>query len=142
MSGTPTPKWYTPTAVTALVWNLLGCVAYLADVTLSAEDVSALDAAQQALYASRPTWAVAATAIAVWGGAAGSVGLILRKRWATPVLVASLAGVVAQDIGLFVVTEAGSLAGPTAVVLQGLVLVVAVLLVALGRKATAQGWIE
>lgn len=142
MSGTPRPKWYMPTAVTALVWNLLGCVAYISDVTLSAEAVSAMSAAQQALYASRPTWAVAATAIAVWGGAAGCVGLVLRKRWATPVLVASLAGVVAQDIGLFVLTEAGSMAGPTPVVLQGLVLVVAVLLVALGRRATSQGWIE
>lgn len=142
MSGTPRPKWYMPTAVTALFWNLLGCAAYLSDVTLSADDVSAMNAAQQALYASRPTWAVAATAIAVWGGAAGCVGLILGKRWATPVLVVSLGGVVVQDIGLFVLTEAGSMAGPTALALQGLVLVVAVLLVALGRVATSRGWIE
>lgn len=29
MSVTPRPKWYMPTAVTALVWNLLGCVSVL-----------------------------------------------------------------------------------------------------------------
>jgi hypothetical protein len=127
--------------VTALLWNLLGCAAYLSDVTLSADDLAAMSEAQQALYAARPMWAVVATAIAVWGGAAGCVGLILRKRWATPILAVSLAGIVVQDIGLFVITEAGSLAGPFALVLQSLVLLVAVLLVVLGRKATVQGWI-
>lgn len=141
MNPTPTPKWYVPAAVAALAWNLLGCAAYLSDVTLSADDLAAMSAAQQALYASRPAWAVAATAIAVWGGAVGCVGLLLRKRWATPVLVASLAGLVVQDIGLFVLTEAGSLAGPSALVLQALVLVIAIGLVFLGRKATAEGWI-
>jgi hypothetical protein len=97
--------------------------------------------AQQALYAARPTWAVAATAFAVWGGALGSLGLILRKRWATAVLVVSLLGVVVQDLGLFVLTDAGAQAGATVAVLQGLVLLVAVGLVLLARRARAEGWI-
>ena len=137
-----TPKWYMPTAVTALLWNLMGCAAYLADVTLSAEDIAAMSEAQQALYAARPMWAVAATAIAVWGGAAGCVGLILRKRWATAVLAASLAGIVVQDIGLFILTDAASLAGPSVFVLQGLVFVVGIALLLLSRKAVGEGWIE
>lgn len=141
MSPTPAPKWYMPVAVTALLWNLLGCAAYLSDRMVSEETIAAMTAAEQALYASRPSWAIAATAIAVWGGAAGCVGLILRKRWATLVLVASLAGVIVQDIGLFVVSEAGSRAGPAAMALQGLVLAVAVGLVVLSRKASAAGWI-
>lgn len=136
-----TPKWYTPVAITALLWNLLGCAAYLADVTLTPEDIAGLSAAQRALYESRPVWAVAATAIAVWGGAVGCVGLIMRKRWAATVLVASLAGVIVQDVGLFVLTEAASLSGPSAFALQGLVLVVAVGLAFLGRKAGREGWI-
>lgn len=138
---TPPPKWYLPTAIVALFWNLLGCAAYLADVTLTPEDIAGMSATQQAPYASRPAWAVAATAIAVWGGAAGSIGLILRKRWATPVLIASLAGVVVQDIALFALTGGGSQDGPTVAVLQGLVLVIAIGLVLLGRKAAARGWL-
>ena len=137
---TPAPKWYTPVAATALVWNLLGCAAYLMDVTLTAEDIAAMSEAQQALYASRSSWMVAATAIAVWGGAAGSLGLILRKRWAQPLLVASLVGVVVQDIGLFVVTGAASLT-PSVIVLQTLVLIIAIALVLLARRAVASGWI-
>ena len=51
---TTTPKWYMPVAVTALLWNVLGCVVYLADATLTAEDIAGMSAAQQALYAARP----------------------------------------------------------------------------------------
>jgi hypothetical protein len=135
------PKWYMPVAIVALLWNLIGCAAYLADVTLTPEDVAKMSAAQQALYNSRPAWAVAATAIAVWGGAAGCVGLILRRRWATPLLIASLAGVIVQDIGLFGMTDVVAQEGPKVLVLQGLVLVIAVGLVLLARKATARGWL-
>lgn len=142
MSQTPPPKWYMPAAIAGLLWNLLGCAAYLSDVMLSEEAVAAMTEAQQALYAARPSWAVAATAIAVWGGALGCLGLILRKRWAAPVLVASLVGVIVQDIGLFVLTDAGALAGPSVYFLQGLVFVVAVGLVMFARKAAASHWIH
>ena len=69
------PKWFRPVAVIALLWNLAGCAAYLADVSLSPAQISAMSPAQQALYAERPAWSVAATAIAVWVGAAGCLGL-------------------------------------------------------------------
>lgn len=141
MNEVSPPKWYMPAAIAGLLWNLLGCAAYLSDVMLSEEAVSAMSEAQQALYATRPSWAVAATAIAVWGGALGCVGLILRRRWAAPVLLASLVGVVVQDIGLFVLTDAGELAGPSALVLQGLVFGVSVALVLLARRAAAAGWL-
>jgi hypothetical protein len=134
------PKWYVPVAIVALLWNLLGCAAYLSDVMLTPADVAKLSAAQQALYASRPAWSVAATAIAVWGGAAGCVGLIMRKRWASPLLIASLLGVIAQDAWLFVLSKSAAQAGAVAFALQGLVLLVAVGLVMLGRKAAAKGW--
>ena len=134
-----TPKWYMPPAIAALLWNLLGCGAYLRDVMLGPEDIARMTAAQQALYAARPAWSVAATAIAVWGGAAGCLGLILRKRWAMLLLVASLVAVIVQDAALFLLSGAAAL--PVAVVLQGLVLLVAIGLVLLARKAAAQGWI-
>jgi hypothetical protein len=137
----PLPKWYLPVSVAALLWNLLGCAAYLSDVSLTPDDIAKMDAAQQALYAARPAWAVAATAIAVWGGAAGCVGLLLRRRWALPLLLASLAGVIVQNVGLFVLSDAASLVPASAYVLQGLVLLVAIGLVLLARRAIARGWI-
>ncbi len=134
------PKWYLAVAIVALLWNLAGCAAYLSDVRLTPEDVARMTAAQQALYAARPSWPVAATAIAVWGGAAGSLGLILRRRCAAPLLVASLLGLVAQDVSLFVLPGAPAI-DATAIVLQSVVFLVGVGLVVLFRKATAERWI-
>ena len=132
------PKWFKPAAIAALLWNLLGCFAYLSDAMLTADDIAKLTAAEQALYAARPSWSVAATAIAVWGGAAGCLGLIVRRRWATPLLMASLAGVILQDISLFLLSGD---ARTTALALQGLVLLIAIGLVLLARKASARGWL-
>ena len=137
----PAPKWYLPVAILALLWNLLGCAAYLGDVMLTPDDIAKMSPAQQALYAARPAWAVSATAIAVWGGAAGCLGLVLRKRWALPLLLLSLAGVIVQDVALFVLSSAAAQAGTVAYVLQGLVLAIAIGLVLLARKAIARGWI-
>ncbi len=134
------PKWYRPVAIVALLWNLIGCAAYLADVMLTPEDIAKMTAAQQALYAARPAWSVAATAIAVWGGAAGCLGLILRKRWATPLLVASLLGLIAQDVSLFLLSGAPAI-DTTAIVLQGMVFLIGVALVMLARKAAVNRWI-
>lgn len=136
------PRWYLPVTILALLWNLIGCAAYLSDVMLSAEDVARLSPDQQALYAARPAWAVAATATAVWGGAVGSLGLILRRRWALPFLVASLLGVIVQDVGLFVMNDAAALGGAAVVGLQGLVLVIAIGLVWLARMAAGRRWLR
>jgi hypothetical protein len=138
---TSTPKWYTPVVVLALLWNLLGCMAYLSDVMLGPEDIAAMPEAQRAMYESRPVWAVSATAIAVWGGALGCIGLLLRKSWANIVLIASLVGIIVQDINLFVLTDAAAQAGGAVYGLQGLVLVVGIALVMLGRRAVREGWI-
>lgn len=138
----PTRSWLKPVAVVALLWNLLGCVAYISDVTMSAEAVAQMTPAQQALYQSRPAWAVSATAIAVWGGALGSIGLFLRKRWAVPVLAASLAGIVIQDLALFVLTDAALQGGAAVFVLQGLVYVIGMALFILARRAAARGWLS
>jgi hypothetical protein len=134
------PKWFRPVATIALLWNLLGCAAWLMDVTLTADDVARMSAAEQAMYASRPAWAVGATAVAVWGGALGCLGLILRRRWSRICLLLSLAGVIVQDIGLFGLTDTVVQAGPVALVLQGVVLLVAIGLVALAQRAIRRGW--
>jgi hypothetical protein len=139
---TDVPKWFKPVAIVALLWNLIGCAAYLGDVMTTPEQVAQMPPAQQALYNSRPAWAVAATAVAVWAGALGCIGLILRKRWARPVLDASLAGVVVQDVAIFLMSDAAAITGSAVYVLQTLVLVIAIALVLLARRASERGWLN
>lgn len=126
----------------ALVWNLLGCMAFAMDLALGPDDIARLPAAQQALYAARPGWAVVATAVAVIGGTLGCIGLLMGRRWALPVLVASLVGIVTQDIALFVLVDGAQLAGPAAVAMQAVVLMVGIGLVVLARHGVARGWLR
>jgi len=135
------PRWFTIVAVVALLWNLLGCFAFASDLRVTAEDVARMAPAQQALYHARPAWAVAATALAVFGGALGCIGLLMRRRLALPLFVLSLVGILVQDFGLFVLIDGIALAGPVALVLQGLVLAIAIGLIVLARTASARGWL-
>ena len=139
---TQAPKWFRVAAIIALLWNILGCLAFVADLQLKPEDIAKLPEAQQALYASRPAWSVAATAVAVFGGALGCIGLILKRKWAFVLLLLSLLGILGQDIAMFMLANAAEAAGTFAVVLQSVVLIVGVWLVLLCRKAMASGWIS
>ncbi|MBK6845971.1 MAG: hypothetical protein IPG88_27520 [Gemmatimonadetes bacterium] len=127
------PKWFMPVAIVALLWNLMGCAAYLMDVMLTPESVAAMSPDQRALYAARPIWAVALYAIAVWGGALGCVGLVMKKRWAKGPLLASLLGLIGQDIALFGMSPVATPRRPTRC--KGAVLVIAVLLLLANRAA-------
>lgn len=135
------PKWFKIVAVIALIWNLLGCLAFASDLRLTPEDLAKLPEAQQALYAARPVWALTATAIAVLGGALGCVGMLLGKNWAFGIFLLSLAGIVIQDYGSFVLVDGATLAGPVAVAMQAFVLAVGIGLVLLSRKGVARGWL-
>ena len=136
------PLWFTLLAAVALLWNLAGLAAVVADLRLSAADVAALPLQQQALYAARPSWSVVASVVAVGAGTLGCIALLLRRRWATPILYASLVGLVVQDIGIFLVVGAGKSVNPAPLALQGLVLAIAVGLIALSRLAAARSWLS
>jgi hypothetical protein len=138
---TTTPRWYKTITIIALLWNLLGCLAVVSDLTIKPENVARLSPNEQALYAARTAWSAAASALAVFGGAAGCLGLILRKRWAMSFLLASLVGLVVQDYGLVVVAKGLALVGPSAIIIQGAVLLIAIGLVMLARSADKHGWI-
>ena len=66
--------------VVSLVWHLMGCANYLFQATMSPDTLAGLSAAQQAIISDRPAWATGAFAVAVFGGAIGSILLLLRKR--------------------------------------------------------------
>ena len=136
------PLWFTVVVAVALLWNVLGLLAVLADLRLSAADIAALPAQQQALYKARPLWSVGASILAVVGGTLGCLALLLRKRASLILLYASLLGVVLQDFGIFIVAGAGRVANPVPFILQGLVFVISAGLIFLGRHAASRAWLS
>jgi hypothetical protein len=139
---TTAPKWFLPVVIIALLWNIMGCAAYLSDAMLSAADIAKMNDAEKAMIAVRPAWAIAGTAVAVWLGALGCLALIVRKGWAVSLLFLSLLGVIVQDIWFFVLAPKSDLIDGTVYGLQGFVMVVAIALVWLARKAKASGWLS
>jgi hypothetical protein len=135
------PRWFRIASVLALFWNLAGLLAFVSDATIGPDDVAKLSAAQQTLYAARPTWALVATGIATVGGTLGSLSLVLAKRWGLPALWASILGLVGQDAAMLSLPGGIGALGAVPVVLQTLVLVVAIGLVFLARRGIANNWL-
>jgi hypothetical protein len=134
------PTWFTVVAAIMLVWNLLGVMAYIAQVTMTPEALAALPEAQRQLYETTPEWATAAFAIAVNGGALGCLFLLLKKNLAAIFLQLSLAGVVVQMYHSFFMSKSFEVYGPGGMIMPVMVLVIAIYLVSLAAKARARRW--
>lgn len=83
-------------AALALIWNLMGCLNYV--MQTNADVVAQMPEIYQLIITERPTWATAAFAIGVFGGAVGCILLLLRRSVAVPVLILSLAGIIGTAI--------------------------------------------
>ena len=135
----PTSFWIFSGA--ALVWNLVGLVAYISTVTMSPEALGKMTVEQQAFYAATPAWATGAFALAVNAGVLGSLFLLLRKKWAIPVFVVSLVSVIVQNVDAFVLRDAFAVSGINALILPSLIFIVAVLLLFYSRSARNKTWL-
>lgn len=136
------PRSFWIIAGVALAWNLIGVAAFVAQVTTTEDALMQLPEAERMLYENMPVWATGAFALAVFGGALGSLLLLLRKSWAVPVFVASLAGLVVQNYHSFFIAKSIEVNGPGGLILPAMVLVIALLLLWYSRYASAKAWIS
>jgi hypothetical protein len=134
--------WFWIVAASMLLWNGLGAMAYIADATMSAEALKAMPDAERALRESRPAWATAAFAVAVFGGVVGCLLLLVRSRWALPVLVLSLLGVAVQMTHAFLIANSIEVYGPGGLVMPAVVLALSLFLVWFARRARTRGWLR
>ncbi len=82
--------------VVALVWNALGAINYV--VQMNPDGVAAMADSHRTLIESRPAWATAGFAVAVFGGVLGCLLLLLRKSAAFYLFAASLLGTIVTTI--------------------------------------------
>lgn len=129
-------------SIIALIWNLMGVFAYIAQVNMSDEIIAALPEAERTLYENVPAWVTGAFAIAVFGGALGCILLLLRKKLATSVLIISLIGIIAQMIYNFGMSKAAEVYGPGGMIMPAMVVLIGVFLVWYAKQATAKGWMS
>lgn len=136
------PAWFNVIAILALVWNLLGAAAVIMNFMITPEQISALPVEQQELYATTPSWSTYASLLAVLGGFLGSLLLLLKKAFSYWCFIASIVGLIGQDIGIFVLTDAIDVMGMSVIFMQIIVFVLALALLALSHHAIKQSWIK
>ncbi len=124
-----------------LVWNLIGLMFYYQQSTLTPEIMmnAGLTAQQIAHITNTPAWAHSGYAIAVNAGVLGAIFLLLRKTWAIPMFVLSLAGVLVQDLDAFVLRDALEAWGSSGMALPILVIVICVFEIWYSHGAKAKG---
>ena len=135
------PAWYWIAAVGALLFELIGCYFYLAELMMTSDEIMSLPLDQRQMLAARPNWYYWAFGVAVWVGLVGTVGLLVRRPWADRMLLASLIGVIVQFSAIFIVPEmrlvsSDALLGPVVVIL------VCYGIWQLARVAKRRGWLD
>jgi hypothetical protein len=140
-SESPTRSFWIISTV-ALLWNALGIVTYLLTETMSYAALAAMPEAERDLYTNVPGWVTASYAVAVFGGTVGSLGLLLRRAWAVPVLGLSIAGILLQMGHALLASQLLAVKGAGAAVLPLLIVVVAVFLLWYAVRARSLGMLR
>lgn len=136
------PTWYWVVSILALLWMLFGAVMWWMDLMMDPAALAQMSEAQQQLYASRPQWLFVVYAVAIFSGLLGSIGLLLRKRWATPLFLLSLVAIVVQFGYIFIAMRAVELLGAAeAVSFPVVIFAIGAGLWWLSGHARKRGWI-
>jgi hypothetical protein len=80
--------------VLSLLWNCFGCYDYLMTNLKNQAYLAQFTADQLAYFDSLPAWLTAFWALGVWGGLAGSILLLIRRRYAVWAFGLSVIGAV------------------------------------------------
>ena len=134
--------WFWVIAIIMFLWNLMGLASFYYHVFITDEMLAALPENERALYGQYPLWTEIAFAIAVIGGTLGSVALLLRKKWASPVLKISLVAILIQMTHSLFFTDSFEVYGAMTFLMPVLVILIAIYLVWLAKKADMKGWLQ
>lgn len=134
-----TPAWFRIVAGLFVLWNLIGVVMYLHSVGMFGDPAANLNEAERAAAEAIPAAIMGAFAIGTWAGLLGSIGLLMGKKWAYPVLIVSLIALLILEGWIVFLSgnlEAYGLAVPVMVTLG------AIVLAWLAHHARQRGWLS
>jgi len=137
-----TPTWLKPLAWAALIWNLLGVIAFAIHMMMTPEMIGKLPLDQQAAYSNVPIWSTIVFTIAVFGSTLGCIFLLAKNTLATPTFALSLGAILIQQYYNFVVINSIELLGASAVFMPVFVIIIAIALLYLSIKGKLQGWLQ
>ena len=129
------PVWFWIVSVIALIWNGFGVNGYLGQAYNTERYRNSFTPEQLDITASLPSWLTAAFAIAVFAGVLGSLGLLLRKKWANFLLILSLLAVILQMGYILIQGHLDNIGMTISIIIFSL------FLVWFSKKSLTKGWI-
>jgi hypothetical protein len=117
----------------------MGVLEYLAAQLELGFYMSQFTEEQLAYFFGFPSWMVAFWAFGVWGSFAGSIGLLLRKKWAVWAFAVSIAGMFVTSIYYFGLTNGAEVMGSAGVILTVVIWVIAIFLLAYSWSQAKKG---
>ena len=135
----PVASWFKFAAGASILFMLIGCAGYVMDVTA---DPASLELDQRALMDARPTWQVAAYAIAVWVGLAGTILLFLRRKLAEPLLLVSLIACALTFLPYFVVPAVRDLVSTNDIAFGLAIIAITWTIFWFARHSKQRGWLR
>ena len=131
-------------AVIALLWNIMGVLAYLGQTLLMTDELkAALPTEQIELINSSPSWLNIVFAIGVFSGVLACIMLLIRRKLAVPLFGISLLMVLIQNFYGWFATNAAEVYGS----LQGyimplIVIIISIFLYFYSKGAAQKGWLR
>ncbi len=136
-SRTPVHLWIV--GVLTLLWNIMGAFDYLASQLELEFYMSKFTPELLAYFYGFPKWAVAGWAFGVWGALAGSIGLLMRRKWSVWAFAVSLAGLVVNSIYTLVLSNGLEIMGPGSLPFTVMIWLVAIFLLVYSWKLEKNG---
>ncbi len=134
-----TRTWFRIAAVVALVWNAFGVVMFLSAVGAFGDPTAGLSEAERTIASNIPGSIMAAFGVGTFTALAGSLGLLLGRRWAWPLLLISLIALLVLEGYILFFSGAAAVSG---VAIPITVIVGALLIAWLARHAGRRGWLR
>ncbi len=122
-SRTPIHLWII--GVISLLWNAMGAFDYLATELQLEFYMSQFTEAQLEYFYGFPVWMTAFWAFAVWGALVGSIGLLLRKKWALWAFAVSAFSMVMTTIYNFGMSNGAEIMGQAGMIFSAVIWVTA-----------------
>jgi len=136
------PTWFWVVSTVALLWYLMDVSAFFMRVLMTEEMLNAMPENEQSLYRDMPLWVNVVFAGEVFGGALGSIALLLRRALALPLFVISILGVFSQTFHVYFLSDAISIMGAMAVVMPLIAILIGIGMIKMTKWAIFNGWLR
>jgi hypothetical protein len=135
----PIAGWYMFAALASLLLMLIGCAVYAMHVYTNP---ATLPLDERAMFEAEPGWVTASLGLTSLLGAVGALMLVLRRKAAVPLLLASLIGAIVWLVGLLATPRLRDLLSINEIVIAIIALALTWTIFWFGRHSRQRGWLR